>query len=184
MQEPDPGVVRAAAAGDLDAFEVLVRAYQEPIWRFLHGMVSDAALAEDLTQETFLRAFDRLATFRFEAKLSTWLFQIARNRAVDALRVRERRDRLPSRLGPLDTPPGAELRVELEAALAALSGKLRETLLVVEVMGFTCREAADILRIPEGTVKSRLFHARARLIAWYDAHEGSDGTRRERADEV
>lgn len=174
MQEPDPGVVRAAAAGDLDAFEVLVRAFQEPIWRFLRSMVGDPALAEDLTQETFLRAFDRLATFRFEAKLSTWMFQIARNRAVDALRVRARRDRLPSLLGPVDTPPGAELRTEVNAAVAALSDKLREALLVVEVMGFTCREAGEILGVAEGTVKSRLFHARARLVTWFDDQSSTD----------
>jgi RNA polymerase sigma-70 factor, ECF subfamily len=86
VQEPEPRVVRAAVDGDLDAFEVLVRSFQEPVWRFLCAIVRDAALAEDLTQETFLRAFDRLSGFRFESRLSTWLYRIARNLAVDALR--------------------------------------------------------------------------------------------------
>lgn len=175
MQEPEPEVVRAAADGDLDAFEVLVRTYQEPVWRFLRGMVRDPALAEDLAQDTFLRAFDRLRTFRFRSRFSSWLFQIARNLAIDALRQRERRGLLPARLGADPTPPDPELRAEVETAVGGLSDKLREALLLVEVMGFTCREAGQILGIAEGTVKSRLFHARARLVAWFEA-EDAPGT--------
>lgn len=169
MQEPEPEVVRAAAGGDLDAFDVLVRSFQEPVWRYLRGMVSDPALAEDLAQETFLRAFTRLDTFAFRSRFSTWLFQVARNLAVDALRSRERRNLLPVRLGPTTKPPGVELGNELGAAVASLSPKLREALLLVEVMGFTCREAGQILSVPEGTVKSRLFHARRALVAWFGA---------------
>lgn len=169
MQEPEPEVVRAAAGGDLDAFDVLVRSFQEPVWRYLRGMVSDAALAEDLAQETFLRAFTRLHTFAYRSRFSTWLFQVARNLAVDALRGRERRNLLPTRLGPTTPAPGVELGSELGAAVATLSPKLREALLLVEVMGFTCRETGQILSVPEGTVKSRLFHARRQLVAWFEA---------------
>lgn len=173
MQEPDPVLIRAAAAGDLDAFEQLVRRYQEPVWRFLRGLVSDRALAEDLAQETFLRAFHRLDTFGFRSRFSTWLFQIARNLAVDALRSRERRRALPFRIGPPAPPPGIELGTELATAVDTLSPKLREALLLVEVMGFSCREAAAVLGIPDGTVKSRLFHARRHLVEWFQA--GTDG---------
>lgn len=172
MREPEPEVVRAAAEGDLDAFDILVRSFQEPVWRFLRGMVSDPALAEDLAQETFLRAYTRLDTFAFRSRFSTWLFQVARNLAVDALRRRERRNLLPVRLGPAASPPGVELGSELAAAVASLSPKLREALLLVEVMGFSCREAGQILSVPEGTVKSRLFHARQALVAWFEADEG------------
>ncbi len=169
MQEPEPEVVRAAARGDLDAFDILVRSFQEPVWRYLRRMVSDPALAEDLAQETFLRAYTRLDTFAHRSRFSTWLFQVARNLAVDALRTRERRHLLPARLGPTSKPPGPELGSELEAAMATLSTKLREALLLVEVMGFTCREAGQILSVPEGTVKSSLFHARRALVAWFEA---------------
>lgn len=169
MQEPEPEVVRAAADGDLDAFDVLVRSFQEPVWRYLRGMVSDPTLAEDLAQETFLRAFTRLDTFAYRSRFSTWLFQVARNLAIDALRSRERRHLLPVRLGPTTKPPGVELGNELGAAVASLSTKLREALLLVEVMGFTCREAGQILSVPEGTVKSRLFHARRALVDWFEA---------------
>ncbi|HEX9889978.1 MAG TPA: sigma-70 family RNA polymerase sigma factor [Nitriliruptorales bacterium] len=171
MEEPDPVMIRAAAAGDLDAFERLVRRYQEPVWRFLRGLVSDRALAEDLAQETFLRAFDRLDSFGFRSRFSTWLFQIARNLAVDSLRRRERRRALPWRVGPNTEPPGPDLGTELASAVSSLSPKLREALLLVEVMGFSCIEAGAILGIPDGTVKSRLFHARRQLVEWFEADD-------------
>lgn len=175
MREPEPATVRAAADGDLDAFEGLVRAFQEPVWRFLRGMVNDPALAEDLAQETFLRVFSRLDTFAYRSRFSTWLFQIARNLAVDALRSRERRQLLPLRIGPRSAPPGHELRGEVAEAVRSLSPKLREPLLLIEIMGFSCRETAEILSIPEGTVKSRMFHARKALVAWFDADTDTDG---------
>src|SRR6185503_1351136 len=90
VEEPDPTVVRAAAAGDLEAFDALVRMYQQPVWRFLCRLVRDPALAEDLAQETFLRAFRKLDTFAHQSRFSTWLFQIARNAGIDALRRRDR----------------------------------------------------------------------------------------------
>ncbi len=86
MEEPDPVLLRAATAGDLDAFEALVRLYQQPVWRFLCHLVRDPGLAEDLAQETFLRAYRNLAGFAHQSRFSTWLFQIARNAGIDALR--------------------------------------------------------------------------------------------------
>lgn len=173
MREVDPQQVRAAAAGDLDAFTDLVRIHQEAVWRFLWQLTGDRTLAEDLAQETFLRAFDRLPSFRFEARFSTWLYRIARNTAIDAMRRRERRRALPSRLEGQDEEPGPELRTEMMAALGSLSEELREALVLVEIGGLTCREAAETLGIPEGTVKSRLFHARKRCVAWFSA-DGTD----------
>jgi len=176
VREPEPRVIRAAAAGDLDAFGLLVASYQEPISRFLCSLVRDAALAEDLTQETFIRAFDRLGTFEFRSRFSTWLFAVARNLGVDALRQRERRSLLPVRIGPDQPPTDPHLRTEVATALATLSDKLREALLLVEVMGFSCRETGEILGIPDGTVKSRLYLARAQLVAWFEADgEAAEG---------
>ena len=171
VQEPDPAAIRAACAGDLDAFESLVRAYQAPVWRFLRGLVGDAHLAEDLAQETFVRAFRHLPGFAFRSKFSTWLFRIAHNVAIDARRSRGRRLALVGRLEPPRDTPGPELGAELAAAIAALPPKLRSALLLVEVMGMSCAETADVLGIPDGTVKSRLFHARAQLVKWYSVGE-------------
>lgn len=174
MEEPHPTTVRAAVGGDAAAFEELVRLYQAQVFRFLCRLVADRSLAEDLTQETFLRVHQRMATFGFRSKFSTWVFQVARNVGIDELRRRARRTRL-LRLVPAPVEAGPELRAELEAALWSLSVKLREALLVVEVLGFTYREAAEMLSVPEGTVKSRVFQARERLAGWLAGEEDVAG---------
>lgn len=175
MHEVDPAVVRAAASGDLDAFEELVRTFQAPVWRFIRDLVGDRHLAEDLTQETFVRAYTKLPSYGFRARFSTWLFQVARNVAIDALRARARRARLLEAVRPLSDAPGPDVANELQAALLALPVKLREALLLVEVLGMTCVEAGNVVGVPEGTVKSRLFHARKRLVEWFAAGEEVSG---------
>lgn len=149
--------------------------FQAPVWRFLRGQVGDPHLAEDLTQETFIRAFTKLPTYAFQARFSTWLFTIARNVAVDAMRSGARRTRLLERVPPIVDEPGPEIGNELRVALHSLPDKHREAVLLVEVVGFTCGEAAHVLGVPEGTVKSRLFHARKRLVAWFATEEERTG---------
>ncbi len=167
MREPSAEIIRAAAGGDHAAFAEVVRAYQAPVWRFLRHLVGDAALAEDLTQETFIRVYRKLDGFRFRSKFSTWVYQVARNIGIDALRSRTRRDRLVAVLRPRhQATPGPEMRVEIDEALAGLSPKLRETFLMVEVLGITYRETAEALGIPEGTAKTRVHLARRQLAAW------------------
>jgi RNA polymerase sigma-70 factor, ECF subfamily len=174
VQEPDPHVIRAAADGDLAAFEVIVRAYQAHVWRFLRHLLADPALAEDVTQDTFLRVHRRLRSFQFRSKFSTWVFQIARNAGIDALRARERRSRLLRALPEQRPAPDPAGGVEAGLAVASLPVRLRESFALVEVFGLTYREAGEALRVPEGTVKSRVFHARRRLVAWLEAAEGGE----------
>jgi RNA polymerase sigma-70 factor, ECF subfamily len=179
MYEPDPATVKAASKGDHAAFSELVRAYQVPIWRFLRQLLGDAAAAEDVAQETFIRAYRRLSSFRHQSKFSTWLFSIARNAGIDSLRAQSRRLRLAdaARTTARRSTSGPETRVEIDLAIQTLSPKLREAFLLVEVLGLRYREAAQVMRIPEGTAKSRVFLARAELLVWLGA-EGSS------ADEV
>jgi RNA polymerase sigma-70 factor (ECF subfamily) len=174
VQEPEPDVVRAAMAGDLAAFEWLVRCYQAHVWRFLRHLLGDGALAEDVTQETFLRVYQHLPSFAWRSKFSTWVFRVARNAGIDALRTRRRHDHLLHALPRPQPEPAPDARAEALAAVAALSPKLREALLLIEVFGFTYREAAQVLRVPDGTVKSRVFQARVRLAAWRE-EEGRAG---------
>jgi RNA polymerase sigma-70 factor (ECF subfamily) len=174
VQEPEPDVVRAAVAGDLAAFEWLVRCYQAHVWRFLRHLLGDGALAEDVTQETFLRVYQHLPSFAWRSSFSTWVFQVARNAGIDALRSRRRHDRLLQALPPPRPEAAPDARAEAWAAVAALSPKLREALLLVEVFGFTYREAAQVLRVPDGTVKSRVFQARTRLTAWAAEEDRAD----------
>lgn len=169
MDEADPATVRAATAGDVDAFVRLVRLHQAPVWRFLRHLVGDDSLAEDLTQETFLRAHHGLRSFDGRSKFSTWLFRVARNAAIDELRARERRSRVVAfDRGHVASPEAGH---ELRAALASLDVDLREAILVVEVLGLTYNEAAVVLKVPSGTVKSRVHRARERLVRWFDAEE-------------
>lgn len=168
MQEIDPSLIRAASRGDVAAFEQIVRSCQQQVWRFLSRLLGDGSLAEDVSQETFVRVWHRLDSYSFEAKFSTWVFQIARNAGIDELRRRQRRARAIAVAGPLRHLSGApqEVRVELSAALDSLPQDLREPLVLIEVLGLRYSEAATILNIPDGTVKSRVFHARQRLHAW------------------
>ena len=164
VQEPDPRVIRAAAEHDQAAFGEIVRAYQAHVWRFLRHLLNDDALAEDLTQETFIRIYRKLHTFQFRSKFSTWVLNIARNAGMDELRSRRRRARLVDALSTPALPArDPSLRVELEEAVATLTPTLRETLLLVELFGFTYRETAEALGIPEGTAKRRVFDARKQL---------------------
>jgi RNA polymerase sigma-70 factor, ECF subfamily len=163
VQDPDPRVLARARAGDLGAFETLVRDYQADVWRFAYHFTRDRQLAEDVTQESFLRAFRFLHTFRGDSKFTSWLFRIARNCAMDAIRRRagqqSREHALP--LGP----PDAEARAELHAALSSVSPEHREPFLLIEVFGLSYQEAADVLNIRVGTVKSRMHRARHAMMA-------------------
>src|SRR5688500_4941570 len=128
VQEPDPVTIRAAGAGDLRALEALVRLYQEPVWRFLRHLLGDDQLAEDVAQETFLRVHRCLPTYRFECRFSTWVFAVARNAGIDALRVRRRQERNAALHPPPRSSPPVGLGAEVSAALAGLTPKRREAL--------------------------------------------------------
>lgn len=173
VQETDPGLIRRATAGDTEAFAALVRAHQQHVWRFLRRLLGDDALAEDVTQETFVRVYTRLSTFTFEAKFSTWVFQIARNAGIDELRRRQRQARLHDTLGrrELTAVPSPEVGVELQMLLDKLPDDLRAALLLVEIFGLRYREAGEVLGIPTGTVKSRVHNARVKLHEWAQAGE-------------
>lgn len=183
MDEPEAITIRAAAAGDHAAFERLVRAYQPQVWRFLCHFLGDPELAEDVAQDTFLRVYRHLPTYGFRSKFSTWVFQIARNAGIDAVRSRTRRDRLVQALPPPPaSTPGPAGVAELQAAIASLDLKKREALLAVEVQGLTYLEAGEALGVPEGTVKSRVHLARVQLTAWMAADRATLGA--DRASEV
>jgi RNA polymerase sigma-70 factor (ECF subfamily) len=171
MQDPDPQLIRAAAAGDVPAFADLVRQVQGHVWRFLLHLVGDADLAADLTQDTLVKAYRALDGFRFESSFSTWLFRIARNCATDHFRRSARQVRLVTQVAETTRShtPDASSAVEVKAAVAALPPHLREVFVLVEVFGLRYREAAAVLDIPDGTVKSRMFNARRSLVEWFGA---------------
>ena len=93
LTQPDLGVLRKAQRGDERAFTLILRAYETPVYNYVLRLVGDRTLAEDLTQEVFLRVFQGLPGFSLRSKFTTWLFQVTKNRVLDELRARERRPR-------------------------------------------------------------------------------------------
>jgi RNA polymerase sigma-70 factor, ECF subfamily len=174
VRDPDPRTVQRARRGDLLAFEDLVREFQADAFRFAWHLTRDRQLAEDVTQEAFLRAFRFLKGFRGDRKFGSWLFSIVRNCAMDSLR-RQRRSETPwddQFLPRSVVDPTA--RVELEAALRSVSAEHREAFLLVEVFGLSYQETADVLGVAVGTVKSRMFRARQALcLAIADEEEAT-----------
>lgn len=166
MREPDPEVVRAARAGSIAAFEDLVRLYQAEVWRLCLQLVRDRGLADDATQEAFIRAYRFLPRYRGDSKFSTWLFSISRNCALDELRRAGRRRRTRDRLEAEVPRSSSEVGVgvEVREALDGLSLDLREPVVLIDMFGFSYDEVGRILDLPSGTVKSRVHRARKLLV--------------------
>lgn len=174
MQDPDPRTLARARQGDLGAFEDLVRAYQADVWRFAYHFTRDRSLAEDVTQEAFLRAFRFLKNFRGDSKFTSWLFRIARNCAMDA--IRSRKAHLEKEPPPPIGPTDPQVRAELQAALDAISVDHREPFLLIEVFGLSYQEVADVLHVRVGTVKSRMHRARKAMMAALATERDEEGT--------
>lgn len=165
LDEPDPQILSRARRGDTGAFEVLVRAYQADVWRLSLHLTGDRNLADDITQDAFIRIFRFLPRYRGDSKFSTWVFAITRNCALDELRRSKRRQvladraKMERRVEEVEHATGVEVR----DAIAALPLELREPLVLIDVLGESYRDAAKVLASPEGTVKSRVHRARQQL---------------------
>jgi RNA polymerase sigma-70 factor (ECF subfamily) len=167
LAQPDFGVLRKAQRGDERAFSLIVRAYEVPVFNYVMRLVGDRALAEDLTQEVFIRVFQGLPKFSLRSKFTTWLFQVTKNRVLDELRASERR---PRALVAIDDAPPLEVvdapveQVETIAALWTavdqLNVDLKMALLLRDVVGLSYNEIADSLDTTLATVKWRIFKAR------------------------
>lgn len=167
LPQPSLDVLRKAQRGDERAFQSIVVAYQTPVFNYVLRMVNDRALAEDLTQEIFLRVYQGLAGFSLRCRFTTWLFQVAKNRVLDELRALERKpqahvnlDDLPP-LEVVDAPPErVEAMDAVWRAVAALNADLKMALLLRDIVGLSYAEIADSLEITLSTVKWRIFKAR------------------------
>jgi len=167
LEQPDPEVLRRAQRGDERAFAQILRAYETPIFNYVYRIVGDRALAEDLTQEVFVRVYQALPRFSLRCKFTTWLFQVTKNRVLDELRARERR---PHSVVAIEDAPRLEVvdppveRLEtIEAlwrAVRELNPDLKMALLLRDVTGLPYNEIADSLEITLATVKWRIFKAR------------------------
>jgi RNA polymerase sigma-70 factor (ECF subfamily) len=178
LQQPDLGVLRKAQRGDERAFSLIVRAYETPVFNYVLRLVGDRALAEDLTQEVFLRVYQGLPRFSLRCKFTTWLFQVTKNRVLDELRASERRPRHLVALDDIAPLEALEIPVEqgetvdaLWRAIEGLSTDLKMALLLRDVTGLSYTEIADSLEITLATVKWRIYKAREE-VALVMAREG------------
>lgn len=157
----------AARDGDCLAQAAFVRSTQAEVWRFCAALI-DTSTADDLTQETFLRAFRALPQFEGRSSARTWLLGIARRTCADHLRTvvrtRRLRDRL-TRTFESATAPDPAGQISAAALLKSLSPERREPFVLTQLLGLTYEQAAAVLEVPIGTIRSRVARARADLAA-------------------
>ena len=177
-------LLQSAVTGDLDAFNRLVIQHQNSLYWWVFSLVNDEAQAEDITQSAFITAYEKLHSFR-SGSFKAWLFTIARNRSYDELRRKKRRpsfslddagaedrerfDLLPDG-APL--PEEALLASEQSERIDQLIGRLpdafQQVVRLIDIEGLDYQEAAEILNLPLGTVKSRLTRARMKMRSLFE----------------
>jgi RNA polymerase sigma-70 factor (ECF subfamily) len=185
MVESESDLLRRCARGDEDAYRELVARIEKPLINFIRRYVNEAALAEDIFQETFVRVVRTLGTFKPEASLSTWIFTIARNLCLDKIKMTKRhrevsmdasgkdgkgnvidfREALKALTPDPDvTAETGEERKRLMKAVALLSAPKREALVMRQFAGLSYQEIAVIVKAPVGTVKFRVHEAMQELM--------------------
>ncbi|MDP8256166.1 MAG: sigma-70 family RNA polymerase sigma factor [Candidatus Alcyoniella australis] len=185
-RKPDPDVelIKRVKTGDKSAFNTLVVKYQGRVYSLTLRMVSNHHLAEELTQEIFLKVYQKIGSFRGEAMFSTWLYQVSANHTRNKLKYLKRRAyfRTQSLDQPLETQDGemprqvaddtfdpekmagsAEIRGIVQSKIADLPEDYRLVILLRDIQGLSYEEIAKVTGAVEGTIKSRLHRARNML---------------------
>lgn len=176
----DEKLIADALKGDQKAYTRLVEQHKKAIFHIINKIVRNDEAANDLVQETFMKAFSSLATYRSEYRFSTWLYKIAANASIDYLR--KRRIHALSLDRPMETKDGTveievpdysyhperdlmrkQQRISIEEAIDSLPKKYREVIVYRHKDDKSYEEIADLLEIPVGTVKARIFRARELL---------------------
>ncbi|MCK4856786.1 MAG: sigma-70 family RNA polymerase sigma factor [candidate division Zixibacteria bacterium] len=180
MQEPDESLIASGLGGDQAAYRELLARHKKAIFQIIFRIVKNRDETEDLTQDTFMRAFNSLATYRTEYRFSTWLYRIAANCAIDHLR--KKRIEALSLDKPVETKDGSvglevadnsrnpeerlwakRKTISISKAIESLPEKYRQVILYRHRDDQSYEEIAQILGLPIGTVKARIFRARELL---------------------
>jgi RNA polymerase sigma-70 factor (ECF subfamily) len=168
----DAEIVARSRAGDGEAFETLYRRHAARLYTLACRMAGSAEDGEDLLQEIFLQAFRKLESFKGDSTVGTWLYRLALNHCLDY--VRSRRAKMNKLTETLDADTSFEpaapretpiARMDLERAIERLPDGCREAFVLHDVEGFDHKEIAGLMNIAEGTSKSQVFKARAKLRA-------------------
>lgn len=180
----DKELVRLCKKGDIDAFEELMRKHQKRVFNIAYRMVGNYEEASDIAQETFISAYRGIEKFKEKSRFSTWLHTITINTAKNRLiQLKNRQAREAYSIDdPIDTPDGKmpveptsndpsilerlevrEVAEKVQICIDSLEPEFKEVIVLRDIQGLTYGEIADVLTVPEGTVKSRLFRARDSL---------------------
>ncbi len=192
----DQQLVERAQSGDKRAFELLVVKYQRRVGRLVSRLVRDAHEVEDITQETFIRAYRALGNFRAESAFYTWLYRIAVNTAKNHLVSQGRRPPSSTEMDAAEAEqtdegyhlretatPESELMTKqiantVQKAMSALPEELRTAITLREIEGLSYEEIAEAMNCPVGTVRSRIFRARDSIAAQLRPLLGTRGDKR------
>ena len=178
----DAELLRRHVAGDDQAFGELFRRHRDRLWAVALRTVCDPEEAADALQDAMVSAFRRAADFRGDSAVTTWLHRIVVNAALDRLRRRAARPALPAGYEQAfetlaesagDPAQTTDIRLDVDTALRILPPQQRAALVVVDMLGFSVADAAVILDISPGTVKSRCARARARLLPYVSHLRGN-----------
>ncbi|MFN8140581.1 MAG: sigma-70 family RNA polymerase sigma factor [Fimbriimonadales bacterium] len=186
----DGAIISRCQRRDSEAFGLLVDRYQARIFGYVRRMVYSAEDAEDIAQEVFVKAFQNIDRFDGRASLTTWLFKIANNLCIDKKRRKDRRPQeaflsseeadqafevADSRWDPESHAVAQEMAVLVESSLRQMSDKLRTVILLHDKEELSYEQIAEIVNVPVGTVKSRLFLAREQLQIALRGYQNSGG---------
>ena len=179
---PEIDLIKRCKRGDRDAFNELVTEYQSRVVNIAYGMLSDRDDALDAAQEVFIRVYRGIGDFQEKSSFTTWLYRIVSNVCADALRRRQKsgkvvsissgdeEDAVDTIMNIRDDAPTPEERVEIteqhkavREAMTEIKDEYREVLTLFDVQGMSYKAISEILKVPEGTVKSRLNRARISL---------------------
>ncbi len=181
QHEDDEGLVRRTQKGDSSAFDVLVGRYKERLYATVYHMTSNHEDANDLVQDTFIKAYKSLQSFRGQSSFYTWVYRIAVNRTINFIKRRKNRNQyslddmdssiqtdpdlveLMSHVTPRREVALTELQQKLNEALQHLSEPHRAVVAMHDIQGMTHADIARVMKCSEGTVRSRLFYARQQL---------------------
>lgn len=166
----DRVLVERFRGGDTGAFQELMSAHEDRVFSICLRVVRNRELALDATQDTFINVYRRIASFDGRAAFTTWLYRVAVNSCYDLLRKEQRRQTqpLPEHVDPADPSvdddlDAVELRPELTRALSSLGDQFRDAIVLVDIEGMSIEEAAEVLDVAPGTIKSRLYRGRRAL---------------------
>lgn len=165
--DEDQALLRAHVAGDAGAFSELVRRHRDRLWAVALRTLGDREEAADALQDALISAFRAAGTYRGEAAVTTWLHRVVVNACLDRIRRRQARPTVPLGASEVvsrwDEHGRAETRIDVQAALATLPEGQRTAIVLVDMQDMSVAEAAVVLGVAEGTVKSRCSRGRAAL---------------------